>query len=339
MLEVITQDLISIVKNFDNEFQNSNVLVTGGAGFLGSWLCDALVRLNANVLCLDNLSSGLTENIGHLMEKDNFTFVNHDISTPYLPKCDIDIIFHFASRASPFEFAKYPIQILKANTLGTLVALGIAKKYHATMLYASTSEIYGNPDNGNIPTSENYNGNVNPIGLRSCYDESKRAGEAFTIAYFLQHNLDIRIIRIFNTYGPRMRPGAIYGRVIPNFITQALSGKDITIFGDGTQTRSFAYVTDEIRGLLKASILPQCKGQVLNLGNNQEITILELAQKIRALTNSKSSITFRPLPIDDPIRRCPDIRKAKALLNWTPEIDLKTGLENTIAWYSSQKIT
>jgi UDP-glucuronate decarboxylase len=339
LLEVITQDLISIVKDLDNKFQNSNVLVTGGAGFLGSWLCDVLVRLNANVLCLDNLSSGLIENINHLMEKDNFTFINHDISTPYLPKRKIDTIFHFASRASPFEFAQYPIQILKANTLGTWVALGITKKYHATLLYASTSEIYGNPDNENIPTSENYHGNVNPIGPRSCYDESKRAGEAFTMAYFLQHNSDIRIVRIFNTYGPRMRPGAIYGRVIPNFITQALSGKDITIFGDGTQTRSFAYVTDEIRGLLKAAISNQCKGQVVNLGNNQEITILELAHKIRELTNSKSPITFHPLPTDDPLRRCPDIRKAKALLNWTPEIDLETGLKNTIVWYKSQKIT
>jgi UDP-glucuronate decarboxylase len=333
------QDLISIVKDFDNEFQNLNILVTGGAGFLGSWLCDILVRLNANVVCLDNLSSGLIENISHLMEKDNFAFINHDISTPYFPNCNMDLIFHFASRASPFDFKKYPIQILKANTLGTWVALGITKKYHATLLYASTSEIYGNPENENVPTSENYYGKVNPIGPRSCYDESKRAGEAFTMAYFLQHNLNIRIVRIFNTYGPRMPPDTIFGRVIPNFIAQALSGKDITIFGDGKQTRSFAYVTDEIRGILKASILNQCKGQILNLGNNQEITILELAQKIRELTNSNSLITFHPLPEDDPVRRCPDIRKAKALLNWIPEIDLETGLKKTIAWYKSQKIT
>ena len=337
MLKVITQDIISITKNFDNEFQNLNILVTGGAGFLGSWLCDVLTRLNANVLCLDNLSSGLAENISHLREKDNFTFINHDISTPYSPKCNIDIIFHFASRSSPLEFTKFPIQIVKANTLGTWVALGITKKYHATLLYASTSEIYGNPGNENVPTSENYYGNVNPIGKRSCYAESKRAGEAFAIAYLLQHDLNIRIVRIFNTYGPRMRPGAIYGRVIPNFITQALSSKDITIFGDGKQTRSFAYVTDEIRGFLKAAILKQCKGQVLNLGSNQEITILDLAQKIRELTNSKSPITFSPLPTDDPLRRCPDIRKAKALLNWIPEIDLETGLKNTIAWYKSTK--
>lgn len=337
MHEVITKDIISIKNDFDNQFENLNILVTGGAGFLGSWLCEVLVKLNANVLCIDNLSSGLVENITHLMENDNFTFINHDITTPYFPKQNIDMIFHLASRASPFEFEKYPIQILKANTLGTWIALGLTKKYNAALLYASTSEVYGNPDEANIPTSENYYGNVNPIGPRSCYDESKRAGEAFTMAYILQHNLNIRIIRIFNTYGPRMRPGAIYGRVIPNFITQALANKDITIFGDGTQTRSFIYVSDEIVGLLKASIFNQCRGQVLNLGNNEEISILDLAKKIHKLTDSKSQITFHPLPKDDPLRRCPDIRKAKKLLNWKPKIDLETGLNHTITWYKSQR--
>lgn len=336
MHEVITQDIISIIDNIDNKFENLNILVTGGAGFLGSWLCDVLVKLNANVLCIDNLSSGLTENINHLMENDNFTFVNHDITTPYFPKHNLDMIFHLASRASPFEFAQYPIQILKANTLGTLIALGLTKKYNATLLYASTSEIYGNPNDANIPTSENYFGNVNPIGPRSCYDESKRAGEAFTMAYLLQHDLNIRIVRIFNTYGPRMRPGAIYGRVIPNFITQALNGQDITIFGDGTQTRSFIYVTDEIEGILKTASLPECKGQVINLGSNQEITILELATKIRELINSESQITFNPLPIDDPQRRCPDISKARSLLGWIPKVTLDIGLKNTVKWYNSQ---
>jgi UDP-glucuronate decarboxylase len=290
------------------------------------------------VFCIDNLSSGVIENIKDLMENDNFTFINHDITSPYFPKHEIDMIFHLASRASPFEFAKYPIQILKANTLGTWIALGMTKKYNATLLYASTSEIYGNPDDSNIPTSESYFGNVNPIGPRSCYDESKRAGEAFAMAYLLQHNIDIRIVRIFNTYGPRMRPGAIYGRVIPNFITQALTEQDITIFGDGTQTRSFIYVTDEIEGILKAASSPQCKGQVINLGSTQEITILELANKIKELTDSKSQITFHPLPKDDPQRRCPDINKAKSILGWKPKVNLDTGLNSTIQWYNSQSL-
>lgn len=326
------------MNDIDNKFENLNILVTGGAGFLGSWLCDVLVKLHANVICIDNLSSGLFENINHLIANDNFSFIKHDISTPYLPKCKIDIIFHFASRASPTEFEKYPIQILKANTLGTWVALGITKKYNATLIYASTSEVYGNPDNSNIPTSEIYYGNVNPIGPRSSYDESKRAGEAFAMAYFRQHELDIRILRIFNTYGPRMRLGAPYSRVIPNFITQALRNRDMTIFGEGTQTRSFTYVSDEISGILRSSLVYQCKGQVLNLGNNQETAIRELAQKIRELANSESQIKFYPLPKEDPQRRCPDIHKARTFLNWAPKIDLETGLKKTIAWYKSQKI-
>ncbi|MHA1648594.1 MAG: UDP-glucuronic acid decarboxylase family protein [Candidatus Helarchaeota archaeon] len=336
MDKIVKSGVSQILKNIENQFENLNILVTGGAGFLGSWLCDTLIQLHANVLCLDNLASGLEENINHLKDKDNFTFVKHDISTPFYPQHKIDLIFHLASRASPFEFSKYPIQILKANTLGTWIVLGITKKHKATLLYASTSEIYGNPDDNNIPTTEEYHGNVNPIGPRACYDEAKRAGEAFAMAYLLQHNLDIRIIRIFNTYGPRMRPGNLYGRVIPIFITQALSGKDITVFGDGSQTRSFTYVSDEIEGILKASISKKCKGNVLNLGNNTEITILELAKKIRKLTNSTSKITFHPLPIDDPRRRCPDISKAKTLLNWIPRISLDTGLKNTIEWFKLQ---
>ena len=332
----ITQGINSVLKNVENKFESLNILITGGAGFLGSWLCDILVQYNANVICIDSLASGKLENINHLMNKDNFTFKKHDISTEYHPELEIDLIFHFASRASPFEFSRYPIQILKANTLGTWIVLGITKKYNSTLVLASTSEIYGNPDDSHIPTSEDYNGNVNPIGPRSCYDEAKRAGEAFAMAYLLQHDLDIRIIRIFNTYGPRMRPGDLYGRVIPNFINQSLSNQDITVFGDGTQTRSFIYVTDEIEGILKTALSKQCKGEVINLGANQEITILELAKKIKKLANSSSQITFHPLPIDDPLRRCPDISKAKALLGWKPKTNLEVGLKNTIQWFESQ---
>lgn len=333
---VLTSEIQRIQAKIENKFEDKTILVTGGAGFLGSWLCDVLTTLNANVLCLDNLTSGLKKNIEHLLDRENFIFINHDISTPFHPSQKIDLIFHFASRASPFEFTTHPIQILKANTLGTWIVLGITKKYNATLLFASTSEIYGDPDDANIPTAEQYNGNVNPIGPRSCYDEAKRAGEAFVMAYLLQHKLDIRIVRIFNTYGPRMRPGDLYGRVIPNFITQALSNRDITVFGDGTQTRSFTYVTDEIQGILKTSILEHSRGKVINLGNNKEISILELARLIKRLTNSGSKIVFNPLPVDDPRRRCPNIEKAKKLLGWSPEIELEKGLETTIAWYKSE---
>ena len=335
--EIIRQEINRIVENVENKCENLNILVTGGAGFLGSWLCDVLTEQNANVMCLDNLTSGLLENINHLKQKKNFTYINHDISSPYYPDRKIDIIFHLASRASRFEFERHPIQILKANTLGTWVVLGITKKFNSTLLYASTSEVYGNPDQFHVPTSEEYYGNVNPIGPRSCYDEAKRAGEAFAMAYMLEHDLDIRIVRIFNTYGPRMRPGNLYGRAIPNFITKALSGEDITVFGDGTQTRSFTFVTDEIEGILKTTISKQCKGQVINLGNDNEITILELAKKIKHLTQSNSQITFHPVPLDDPLRRCPDIRKARKLIGWVPKTSISDGLNTTINWYKSHK--
>ena len=243
-----------IIKNLGDIFGNKNfgdknILVTGGAGFLGSWICDVLVEQQANVICLDNLVSGLNSNISHLMDKDNFKFIQHDITQPIFFDVRVDVVMHLASRASPFEFEKYPIQILKANTLGIWVALGIAKKHNARFLYTSTSEVYGKAEE--IPTSEEYRGNVNPIGPRSCYDEAKRCGESYVIAYKMQHGLDVRIARIFNTCGPRMRAEGVYGRVIPRFIEQALSNKPITIFGDGSQTRSFCYVTDQVEGLLK----------------------------------------------------------------------------------------
>ena len=261
---------------------------------------------------------------------------------------------HLASRASPFEFEKYPIQILKANTLGIWVALGIAKKHGARFLYTSTSEIYGAASE--IPTPEGYQGNVNPIGSRSCYDEAKRCGESYVIAYKMQHGLDVRIARIFNTYGPRMRAEGVYGRVIPRFIEQALSNKPITIFGDGSQTRSFCYVTDQVEGLLKHTFSlkkrkPVLKeklergnenergevgGEVVNIGSDIEITILELAELIRELTNSSSEIVFEELPEDDPPRRKPDIRKAKKILGWEPKVELEEGLSKMIKWFEEK---
>jgi len=314
------------------EYEDLTVLVTGGAGFLGSWLCGSLLKQNAKVICIDNLSSGLLQNIIPFSLEDmyNFTFINHDISTPFYfgTHTHIDHIFHMASRASPLEFTQFPIQILKSNTLGTLNALGISKKYNASLLFTSTSEIYG--DTKIIPTPETYNGNVNPVGIRGCYDESKRAGEAFCMAYSRQHNVDVRIVRIFNTYGPLMRADGYYGRVIPRFISQALKGEPITIFGDGLQTRSFCYVSDMIKGLLTFGIKEGLNREVINIGHTKEIEILELARCIRDMTNSPSEIEFHPLPEGDPYRRCPDIMKAKTLLNWHPKVSLEKGLNTMI---------
>jgi UDP-glucuronate decarboxylase len=342
-------EIIGRLEENNISFEGKTILVTGGAGFLGSWVCDVLVRQGAHCLCVDNLTSGTTNNIEHLQKKENFRFINHDISKPIYfglsnhPKgiCigdikKIDIVMHMASRASPFEFKEYPIPILKSNTLGTMNALGIAKAHNALFFYTSTSEIYGNPPDEAIPTPETYYGHVNPLGPRSCYDESKRAGEAFVKAYELQHDMKNKIVRIFNTSGPRIRYGPKFGRVIPNFIHQALNGLDITVFGDGSQTRSFTYVTDEIEGILKIVANEDALGEVINLGNNKEYTILELAQIIKDLTDSSSEIVFKPLPIDDPERRCPDLTKAKRILNWEPTTSLKESLKKTIAWFRQQ---
>lgn len=314
-------------------FEDKEVLITGGAGFLGSYVCEDLIESNAKVTCLDNFASGLASNIDHLKDNENFTFIEHDISKPIEFENKFDLVMHMASRASPFEFEKYPIQILKANTLGIWVALGIAKKHNARFVYTSTSEVYGNPDPKFIPTPETYNGNVNPIGPRGCYDESKRAGEAFVIAYRHQHNMDTRMARIFNTYGPRMRADDIYGRALPRFIDQALKGEDITVFGDGSQTRSFTYVSDQVGGLLRLALIDKAGGRVINIGSDKETSILELAEMIKKLTNSSSEITFHPLPEDDPQRRCPDISRAKEILGWEPKVPLEEGLKNIIEWF------
>ena len=345
----INDDIQEIINRLEKEnisYNNKKILVTGGAGFLGSWVCDVLVRQGAYCICLDNLSSGRYENISHLKGKENFRFIKHDISQPiffglrqhHLGICvedikEIDVVMHMASRASPFEFQQYPISILKSNTLGTMIALGIAIAHNSIFFYTSTSEVYGNPPKEAVPTSEEYFGHVNPVGPRSCYDESKRAGEAFIKAYELEHNLRTKIIRIFNTSGPRIRYGPEFGRVIPNFIHQALNDEDITIFGNGSQTRSFTYVVDEIEGILKAVHKDEAIGEVINLGNDKELTILELAKLIVELTNSNSKITHHPLPIDDPVRRCPVLKKAKDILNWQPTTSTEEGLKKTIAWF------
>jgi UDP-glucuronate decarboxylase len=333
---VVEEDVGSLVGRLNEQrinFEGQSVLVTGGAGFLGSWICDVLVRQGTQVICVDNFSSGRKENIAHLKGLENFKLVKHDISQPIFFDEKINVMIHLASRASPLEFAKFPIQILKANTLGTWVALGIAKEHKARLVYASSSEVYGNPDPEHVPTPETYTGNVNPVGPRSCYDEAKRVGEAFVAAYRFQHGLDARVIRIFNTYGPRMRPGDLYGRVVPRFIDQALSGHFLTVFGNGTQTRSFTYVIDTVEGILRATFLPEASGEVINVGSGVETQIIDLAKTILELTESKSEIEFHPLPVDDPIRRCPDIERAEKLLGWKPKISLQQGLARTITWF------
>jgi UDP-glucuronate decarboxylase len=317
----------------DHSFEDQTVLVTGGAGFLGSWMCDVLIAQNSKVICLDNLSSGLEQNIEHLKKDENFLFLRHDISQPVILDTKVDFIFHMASRASPLEFEQFPIQIMKANTLGTWIALGIAKKNKARLLFTSTSEIYG--ESQIIPTPETYNGNVNTLGIRGCYDEAKRAGEATCMAYMRQHGIDVRIVRIFNTYGPRMRADGYYGRVVPRFITQALLNDPMTIFGDGSQTRSFCYVTDQIEGLLRFIAKDGRKGEVINIGNPNEISIVDLAFLIKQITGSESRLKYFPLPKDDPHRRCPIITKAHDLLNWSPKVNLEPGLKKTIRYMNS----
>ncbi len=349
----ISEDIKELLNRLSKDrisFEDKTILISGGAGFLGSWVCDLLIKQGANCICIDNFSSGSGSNISQLMDKDNFRFIYHDIANPiYFGFSNypdnvcvgdikkIDIVMHMASRASPFEFKDHPISILKSNTLGTMNALGIAKAHNALFFYTSTSEVYGNPPDSAIPTSETYFGNVNPVGPRSCYDESKRAGEAFVKAYELQHKIRTKIVRIFNTSGPRIRYGPEFGRVVPNFIHQALHDEDITVFGDGKQTRSFIYVIDEVEGILKMLDKDEALGEVINIGNDKEYTILELAQTIKKLTNSNSKIVFKPLPVDDPVRRCPDISIAKKLLNWEPLTSLEDGLRKTIAWFKTHE--
>ncbi|MEK6977373.1 MAG: UDP-glucuronic acid decarboxylase family protein [Candidatus Hydrothermarchaeota archaeon] len=329
------QDVIALLEGEGLAIEGERVLVTGGAGFLGSWVCEALLQFGKRVVCVDNLASGLRSNIVHL--KGEFQFVKSDVSEPLELEDGFDLVLHMASRASPFEFDKYPIEILRANTFGIVNALEVARVSGARFLYTSTSEVYGDPDPKFVPTPESYNGNVSTTGPRGCYDEGKRAGEAYVTAYHRQYYLDTRMVRIFNTYGPRMRADDIYGRVVPRFISQALHGEDITVFGDGTQTRSFTYVTDQLEGILRALAVDGIGGDVFNIGNENETTVLELAELVKRLTDSRSDIVFRPLPKDDPRRRCPDISKAKRVLHWTPRTGLEEGLQKTIEGFKGKR--
>lgn len=302
-------------------------VVTGGAGFLGSHLCDRLIQENIKVICLDNLLTGRIENIEHLFGNENFHFIKLDVTNFIHVSSSVDYVLHFASPASPIDYLKLPIQTLKVGSLGTHKALGLAKEKKARFLLASTSEVYGDPLVH--PQREDYWGNVNPVGPRGVYDEAKRFAEAITMAYHRYHNLDTRIVRIFNTYGPRMRIDD--GRALPTFFSQALRGEDITVYGDGKQTRSFCYVSDLIDGifklLLSSEVLP------VNIGNPDEITIENFALEVIRLTNSKSKIIYKELPVDDPQIRQPDISKAKKILNWSPKINREEGLRITLEYF------
>ena len=304
-------------------------IVTGGSGFVGSHLCDKLIGLGHEVLCVDNLITGRLENISHLRSHKSFKFLKHDVTRP-LKNAKADFIFHLASPASPVGYMKYSIETILTNSIGTQKTLELAQKTKARFLFASTSEIYGDPKIH--PQIESYWGNVNSFGPRSCYDESKRLGEALVYEYLHKFKVDARIVRIFNTYGPRLNESD--GRVVSNFITQALRGRPLTIYGKGSQTRSFCYVSDLVEGLIKAASLPKTRGEVINLGNPQETTILRFARLTLDLCRYPGGkIIQKPLPQDDPIRRKPDISKAKRLLRWEPKVSLEDGLRPTIAWY------
>ena len=302
------------------------ILVTGGAGFLGSHLCDKLLADGNDVICLDNLFTGSKDNIRHLLANPCFEFIRHDVTEPI--RLEVDQIYNLACPASPVHYQYNPIKTAKTSVLGALNMLGLAKRTKARILQASTSEVYGNPQVH--PQPESYWGSVNPIGIRSCYDEGKRLAETLFFDYHRQNGVDIRVIRIFNTYGPRMNPSD--GRVVSNFIVQALRGEDITVYGDGTQTRSFCYVDDLIEGMVRMMEAEAFTGPV-NLGNPGEFTMLELAEKVIRLTGSKSRIVNEPLPSDDPAQRRPVIDLAKEKLGWRPTIDLEEGLERTIAYF------
>jgi dTDP-glucose 4,6-dehydratase len=302
------------------------VLITGGAGFLGSHLCDHFLAKDFDVICMDNLLTGSVKNIAHI-RTGKFQFIEYDVTNFIYVDGPVDYVLHFASPASPIDYLRLPIHTLKVGALGTHKALGLAKAKNARFLLASTSEVYGDPLEH--PQTEEYWGNVSPTGLRGVYDEAKRFAEAMTMAYRRHHGVDTRIVRIFNTFGPRMRRND--GRAVPVFINQALNNEDITVFGDGSQTRSFGYITDLIRGL--NALLESDEGDPVNIGNPQEMTLQEMAEMIIKLTNSRSKIVYRDLPEDDPKVRQPDISKAKRVLNWAPEVDVKEGLRKTIEYF------
>ena len=305
----------------------ARVVVTGGAGFVGSHICEALIQRGDDVVAIDNLLTGSVDNISHLFGEKGFVFVEHDVTNYVHVSGPVDAVMHFASPASPVDYLEHPIKTLKVGSLGTHKTLGLAKDKGARYMLASTSEVYGDPKVH--PQTEDYWGHVNPIGPRGVYDEAKRFAEAMTMAYHRSHGVDVRIVRIFDTYGPRMRPHD--GRVVSNFIVQALEGKDLTVYGEGKQTRSFCYVDDEVAGIL--ALLDSDYVGPVNIGNPNEFTVLELAQKVLEVTGSSSEVVYEPLPVDDPTQRQPDISLARRVLGWEPRVALEEGLHKTAAWF------
>jgi UDP-glucuronate decarboxylase len=335
MDKIIQEDIQTIkVKVKADSFDGVNVLVTGGAGFIGSWLCDVLLNCGAKVTVVDDLSTGRTKNIDHLIGNPDFKFLKSDVCT-FKTTEKFKVILHMAGHASPDEYQLHPIETLQTSSTGSANMAELARKNDATLLFASTSEVYGDAEV--VPTPESYWGKVNPVGPRSCYDEGKRYTEALLVAYGKQYGLDVRLPRIFNTYGPRLREDGLYGRAMSRFILQAQTEDAITVYGDGQQTRSFCYVTDTVTGLLLLTVCKAAKGEAVNVGRPQEVTILQLAQKIKQVTQCKAQITFHPLPKDDPKRRCPDITKLSSLVGWTPKVTFEEGLSRTIQWFTKQK--
>jgi UDP-glucuronate decarboxylase len=334
MDHIIREDLEKIKCTVKSDaFEGKTVLVTGGAGFIGSCLCDVLVGFGADVTAVDDMSTGRIKNIDHLAENPKFKLIKTDVCA-FKSEEKFDLILNMAGHASPDEYMVHPIETLQTSAFGTQNMAELARKNDAPLLFASTSEVYGDAEI--VPTPESYWGKVNPIGPRSCYDEGKRFAEALLMAHVKQYGLDVKIPRIFNTYGPRLREDGLYGRAMSRFILQALTGEPITVYGDGKQTRSFCYVTDIVTGLLLLSASEKAKGEVVNIGNSHEVTILELANKIKELTKCKSSLTFCPLPKDDPKRRCPDTNKLGRLVDWKPNIAFEDGLKRTITWFAQK---
>jgi nucleoside-diphosphate-sugar epimerase len=306
------------------------IMVTGGAGFIGSHLCERLVAEGHEVVCLDNLCTGDLRNIGRLEDDTNFRFVLADAAEPI--NMEVDAVAHLASPASPVDYSRLAIETMLVNSMGTYQALELARKNEARFLLASTSEVYGDPQES--PQEEEYQGNVNPIGPRACYDESKRFAEALTSSYRRIYGLQTVILRIFNTFGPRMRRED--GRVVPNFILQAIAGQPLTVYGDGSQTRSFCYVDDLVEGIYRALFADAAVGEVINLGNDAEMSILALAEKIKEITGSTSDLSYQPLPEDDPRRRRPKLDKARAILGWEPDVSLEEGLRRVVEWFQAK---
>lgn len=336
---IIQQDLQHIAESLRKRrevrgLRGAKILVTGGAGFLGSWFCDMLHSIGANVVCLDNLATGEKDNVDHLLNEKHFSFVRADIRKYKPQPSDFEAVVHMASRPSPDDYQKNPIETLTTSSDGTHNVMELARKSDARVLFTSTSEVYGDAEL--IPTPETYWGNVNPTGPRSCYDEGKRYAEALVAAYNREYGIDARIVRIFNTYGPRLRAEGFYGRAVSRFILQALENRDITVYGDGKQTRSFCYVVDTTEGIALALALEKAKGETINIGNPDEISILNLAKIIKKITGSKSSITFHPLPEDDPRRRSPLTQKAKRILGWTAKTPVREGLTKSVKWFQLQ---